>query len=201
MSATEQRKHQRIRFGVPPVAKLGYGGLGGQGLVENLSMSGIMIRTDLELKIGRSVGCEFAIGRASTFDAPLSVVSRLGDLYGLRFQAGLISQILIEDGISAALESGAGATLSVHELGGIKVMRINGGLNGELRNDFMHALTRVGVEEIDLGGVTTVDQAGLALCLVAHDRHGVRLGAQSPCFAAALRQALVAPGPAAWENP
>lgn len=200
MSESEQRKHQRIRFGNPPVARLGYGGASGEGLVENLSMSGLMIRTAMELKIGRAVGCEFKFGNAAVFDAPLSVVSRLGDLYGLRFQDGVISQILVEDGIAIALESGAASTLSVHELSGQKVMRIGGGLNGELRNDFMHALTRVGVDEIDLGAVTAVDQAGLALCLVAHDRHGVRFGAQSPCFAAALKQVLVAPRHGAWED-
>ena len=36
---------------------------------------------------------------------------------------------------------------------------------------------------------------GLALCLVATTRHGVGIGAQSPCFAEAWAQALTAPGP------
>ena len=47
MSESEQRKHQRIRFGNPPVARLGYGGASGEGLVENLSMSGLMISANL----------------------------------------------------------------------------------------------------------------------------------------------------------
>jgi hypothetical protein len=63
-----------------------------------------------------------------------------------------------------------------------------------LRSDFMHALTRMGVDEIDLEGVTAVEQAGLALCVVATKRHGVAIGAQSSCFAEAWALALAAPG-------
>jgi len=73
-------------------------------------------------------------------------------------------------------------------------MRVVGGLNGSLRNDFMHALTRVGVDEIDLADVSKVDQAGLALCLVAINRHDARIGAQSECFAGAWKLALAVPG-------
>ncbi len=61
-------------------------------------------------------------------------------------------------------------------------MRITGGLCGILRSDFMHALTRMGVNEIDLEGVRRwVEQAGLALYLVAANRPGT-IGAQSPCL-------------------
>lgn len=82
----------------------------------------------------------------------------------------------------------------MRELGGKKIIRVTGGLNRSLRNDFMHALTRVGVDEIDLEAVTAVDQGGLALCLVAASYHGVVIGAQSPCFADAWKQALAVPG-------
>ena len=97
--------------------------------------------------------------------------------------------------VALPLASGKASILSVHELGGRKTMRITGGLCGILRSDFMHALTRMGVDEIDLEGVTAVEQAGLALCLVAANRHRVTIGAQSPCFAEAWAQALTAPGP------
>ena len=73
-------------------------------------------------------------------------------------------------------------------------MRITGGLTGSLRSDFMHALTRVGVDELDVEGVTAVDQAGLALCVVATTRHRVVIGDQSACFAEAWGQALAVPG-------
>jgi hypothetical protein len=72
-------------------------------------------------------------------------------------------------------------------------MRITGGLNGSLRNDIMHALTRVGVKELDVEAVTAVDQSGLALCLVATNRHGVEIGAQSACFSDAWRQTFASP--------
>jgi hypothetical protein len=190
----EQRRHQRIRFGVPPPVKVGFGGRMGEGSIENLSMSGLMMHCDIPLEIGQTVGCEFSLFGSPLMDVAVTVVSRIGDLYGTRFQAGLINQVIIEDAIRAALASGKASILSVHEVGGRKVMRIAGGLNGSLRNDFMHALTRVGINEIDLAGVTQVEQAGLALCLVATERHGATLGEQSTCFAEAWKFALAQPG-------
>lgn len=184
----DQRRHQRIRFGSAPKVRLGYGGKVGEGAIENISLSGLMLRTNLALDISHTVGCEFRIIDSPVIDVPAVVVSRVGDLFGVRFQQGPISQVLIEDAIAAALASGNASILSVHEIAGRKVMRISGGLLGSLRNDFMHALTRVGVDEIDLDGVTSVEQPGLALCLVAVQRHGVSIRAQSPCFADAWRQ-------------
>lgn len=194
-SLLEQRRHQRIRFGnPPPPITIGFGGNIGQGVLVNLSLSGLMVRTDLELEIGHAAGCEFSLFGSPVIDVPISVVSRVGNLFGARFQTGPINQILIDDAIAGALSRGQASILSLNELAGRKVMRIVGGLNGELRGDFMHALTRGGVDEIDLAGVTTVDQAGLALCLVATTRHGVVLGAQSECFAGAWAIATAAPG-------
>lgn len=190
----DQRRHQRIRFGAPPRVTIGYGGAIGEGVIENLSLSGLMVRTALALDIGHTMGCEFSIFGSPMIDVPASVVSRVGDMFGGRFQTGPINQILIEDAINAALASGKASILSVHELAGRKVMRIVGGLNGSLRNDFMHAMTRVGVDEIDLAEVTAVDQAGLALCLVGINRHDARIGAQSECFAGAWKLALAVPG-------
>ena len=190
----DQRRHQRIRFCSPPTIKIGYGGAIGEGVIENLSLSGIMLRTSMALDIGRTTGCEFSLFGSPVIDVPAAVVSRVGNLFGARFQTGPINQILIEDAINAALAVGQASIFSVHELGGRKVMRVIGGLNGNLRNDFMHALTRVGVNEIDVEAVTAVDQSGLALCLVATRRHGVEIGAQSACFTSAWNLALAAPG-------
>ena len=189
----DQRRHQRIRFGVPPKIEIGYGGAIGEGTIENLSLSGVMLRTGMALEIGRTAGCEFSLFGSPVIDVPAIVVSRVGDPFGARFQVGPINQILIEDALNAALALGQASILSVHELGGRKVMRITGGLNGSLRNDIMHALTRVGVNQLDVEAVTAVDQSGLALCLVATTRHGVEIGAQSACFASAWRQAFAAP--------
>ncbi|TXH02179.1 MAG: PilZ domain-containing protein [Rhodocyclaceae bacterium] len=190
----EQRRHQRIRFSSPPMVRIGYGGAVSEGTIENLSLSGLMLRTELPLEISRNIGCEFRIFDSPVIDVPANVVSRVGNLFGVRFQPGPISQILIEDAINVALASGKASILSMRELGGKKIMRISGGLSGALRSDFMHALTRVGVDEIDVEGVTSVEQAGLALCLVAVTRHGVPIGAQSSCFAEAWKLALAVPG-------
>lgn len=185
----DQRRHQRIRFGVLPTVRIGFGGAIGEGSIENLSLAGLMVRTDMPLEISRNIGCEFRVFASPLIDVPATVVSRVGNLFGVRFQTGPINQILIEDAINSALALGNASILSVHELAGRKIMRITGGLGSALRNDFMHALTRMGVDEINLEGVTLVDQAGLALCLVAQDRHGVKIGAQSPCFAELWAQA------------
>jgi len=190
----DQRRHQRIRFGNSPKVSIGFGGAIGEGRIENLSLSGLMVRTHMPLEISHNIGCEFSVFGSPIIDVPATVVSRVGDLFGVRFQTGPINQILIDDAINSALSSGNASILAVRELGGKKVMRITGGFGSSLRNDFMHALTRVGVDEIDLEGVTVVDQAGLALCVVACNRHGVKLGAQSPCFAEAWKQALAVPG-------
>ncbi|MCG2575953.1 PilZ domain-containing protein [Dechloromonas sp. XY25] len=190
----DQRRHQRIRFGVPQTIRIGYGGVIGEGVIENLSLSGLMMRTTMSLDISHNIGCEFSVFDSPVIDVPAAVVSRVCDLYGVRFQPGPISQILIEDAINSALTKGQASILSVHELGGRKTMRITGGLSAVLRSDFMHALTRMGVDEIDLEGVTAVEQAGLALCLVATKRHGVAIGAQSSCFAEAWESALAVPG-------
>lgn len=190
----DQRRHQRIRFGTPQTMQIGFGGEIGEGVIENLSLSGLMLRTSMPLGISHTIGCEFSVFDSPVIDVPAVVVSRVCDLYGVRFQQGPISQILIEDAINSALASGKASILSVHELGGRKTMRITGGLSAVLQSDFMHALTRMGVDEIDVEGVTAVEQAGLALCLVATKRHGVVIGAQSSCFAEAWALAQSAPG-------
>ncbi|WP_374342046.1 PilZ domain-containing protein [Azonexus sp.] len=190
----EQRRHQRIRFGQPPAVRIGYRGRVDEGVIENLSHAGLMVRTAQPLEVGRPFGCEFSLFGTACVDLAATAVSRVGDLCGARFQSGPLSRRLIEEAIRSALASGAGSVLAVHELGGRKVLRIAGGLNGSLRNDFMHALTRGGVDEIDLQGVTAVDQAGLALCLVATGRHGAVIGGRSACFAEAWQRALSVPG-------
>lgn len=190
----EQRRHQRIRFGQPPAVRIGYRGRVDEGVIENLSQAGLMVRTAQPLEVGRPFGCEFSLFGTACVDLVATAVSRVGDLYGARFQSGPLSRRLIEEAVRSALASGAGSVLAVHELGGRKVLRIAGGLNGSLRNDFMHVLTRGGVDEIDLQGVTAVDQAGLALCVVATGRHGAVIGGRSECFAEAWQQALAAPG-------
>lgn len=183
----EQRRHQRVRFGHPPPVMLGSEGWFGEGNIENLSLSGLMLRCAQPVSIGQTLGCEFSVAGAPLVDLPIQVVSRVGDVFGARFQTGPLSQVLIEETLLAVMENGLASLLTVHERSGQKVMRILGGLNAALHNDFMHALTRMGVAEIDLAGVSRVDAAGMALCRLAVQQ-GVTLGAQSPVFAAAWQQ-------------
>lgn len=186
----DQRRYPRVRFGRDCRVQIGYRSAFGEGMIENLSPGGLMLRTDMAFEIGRRFGCEFSLDAATLIDLPCTVVSRVGDLFGARFQSGPLSRILVGDAILGALESGVASVLSVHELGGRRILRIAGGLNGRLQGDFMHALAHGGVNEIDVAGVTAVDAAGLDLCVQASGRYGVGLGAQSPCFAEAWKKAL-----------
>lgn len=191
----DQRRHQRIRFRNPPPISIGFGGKIGQGSIENISLSGLMLRTTMSLEIGKQAGCEFSLFGSPLVDVPVTVVSKVGDMFGARFQTGPINQIMLEDALGAAMLSGEASTLGVYEVNGRKTMRIAGGLNGGLRNDFMHMLTRVGVDEIDVSAVTAIDQAGLALCVVAFERHGAALGARSTCFELAMKEAGLSGNP------
>lgn len=182
----DQRRHQRIRFNGLPRVRIGQFGFAGAGELENLSLAGLMLRTKLPLKVGEAFGCEFVVFDSPLIDMPGVVVSKIGDRYGARFQAGPISEWLIQDAIENALASGKASVLSINELQGRKVMRIAGGLNDGLRTDFMHSLTNMGVDEIDLSEVTEIDRAGLELCRVAMDQHKVGIVRPSPCVRALM---------------
>ena len=134
-----------------------------------------MLRTDLPLKVGEPFGCEFAVFGSALVDMSAVVVSRVGDMFCARFEAGPISELLIGDVIARALSTGKASILSLNEFQGRRVMRVAGGLNGCLHNDFMHGLTKVGVDEIDLSGVTDIDNAGVELCRIAAEVHQVGL--------------------------
>ncbi len=149
-----------------------------------------MFRTLLDLRVGESFGCEFSVFGSPLIDMAAVVVSQVGDLYGARFQAGPISELLIREAIECAIASGNASILSIHDLDGRKVMRIIGALNSCLRSDFMHGLNRVGVAELDLSGVTGIDSVGLALCLIAAEQYKVDLPKRSPCVEAAWAGAM-----------
>ena len=99
---------------------------------------------------------------------------------------GPISEALIQNAIDTALTTGQASVLSINDLQGRKVMRIAGGLNGGLRNDFMHSLTKMGVDEMDLSGVTEIDSAGLDLCRIAVEQHRVGIVRPSSCVRALM---------------
>lgn len=185
MSMDEQRRHQRIRFGKSPLARVGFGGRRGKGLLVNLSLSGFMLRTDVPLEVGKTFGCEFSVSGPTKIDVAAVVVSRVGDMFGARFQAGPISDLLIRDAVDNALSTGLASVLSMHNQQGRRIMRIAGALNETLSGDFTYSLTKVGVDEFDLSAVTLIDDAGLELCRHAVATYGVSISAMSECFALA----------------
>lgn len=182
----EQRRHQRIRFSAPPPVRIGQAGHAGDGTLENLSEGGLMVRTDFELQHGALFGGTFSVLEFSPIGLTATVASRVGDCFGARFDAGPIRHQLIQEIIGSALTTGAASILSVNEQDGLKTMRIVGGLNRCLRNDFLHSLTRVGIDDIDLSGVTGIDADGLDLCRIAIEQHGIPVSRRSSCVASGM---------------
>ncbi len=182
----EQRRHQRIRFSSLPVMQIGQRGVVGSGALENLSVGVFVMRTDLTLKVGDAFGCEFALFDSPRIDVSAIVVSRIGDLYNARFHAGPLSEWLILEAIDNALAAGDASVLSINHVQGRKVMRVAGGLNATLGNDFMHGLVQMGVDELDLAEVSRVDAMGLELCRIAIEDYKVAIVNPSAVATAAL---------------
>jgi hypothetical protein len=188
----EQRRHQRIRFNVQPLVRVGQAGMSGLARLENLSLGGLLMRTDLPLKSGETFGCEFSVFGLYLIDISAAVVGSVGELFSARFQAGPISKVLLQDEIARALSSGKGSVLSVNELQGRRVMRVQGGLNDCLRTDFLHAL-KTGVDEVDLSKVTDIDPDGAELCRTVLEQ---RIGIIRP----AVRVSDEIAAAAGWQN-
>lgn len=185
-TAVEQRRHQRIGFDEPLPISIGHRGERSVGSLENLSLGGLMFRSKLQLSVGETIGCEFCVFDSPLIDIAATVASKVGEgLYGVRFQAGPMSQHLIDDAINSAIRKGKATIISIHNVNGSKVMRVAGGLTAANSNDFLHGVTRVGVAEIDLSEVTLIDKEGVALCALAVSRYGVSAERRSPCVQAA----------------
>lgn len=176
----EQRRHQRIRFTNCPLVRIGQSGRAGSGTLENLSLGGLMLRTDMFLRVGEVIGCEFRVFDSPLIDMPVMVVNQIGDRFGARFQAGPVNAWLIQEAIGQALAHGDASVLGVNDVQGRQVMRIAGALNASLRNDFMYNLKHMAVVEIDLSCVTKIDEDGLELCLIAVE--GYRIPVVPPPF-------------------
>ena len=145
----EQRRHQRIGFDEPLPISIGHRGERSVGSLENLSLGGLMFRSKLQLSVGETIGCEFCVFDSPLIDIVATVASKVGEgLYGVRFQAGPMSQHLIDDAINSAIHKGKATIISIHNVSGSKVMRVAGGLTAANSNDFLHAVERVGVAEI-----------------------------------------------------
>ncbi|MCP5268377.1 MAG: PilZ domain-containing protein [Zoogloeaceae bacterium] len=183
---TEQRRHQRVQFDHALPMMLGHRGERAAGGLENLSLGGLMFRSDFQLAVGETIGCEFRVFESALIDIAATVASRVGEgLYGARFHAGPMSQHLIDDAINGAIRRGKASILTIHTHHGGKLMRIAGGLTAANRNDFMHGVARVGVTEIDLSEVTRIDSEGVAMCALAVSRYGTKVERRSSCVAAA----------------
>jgi hypothetical protein len=178
----DKRRHVRIRFAKPLPAYVGIKGQNVRAELHNISLGGALLSTDLTLAMGDRFGMEFAL-QGMGIDTVPTVVSRVGEMVGIRFDLGPATEIQLEGAIADSLRNGIASVLSMHTIGGRKVMRIAGALNQSLRNDFHHALDKMGVAEIDLSEVSVADAEGLALCRMAAEKRGVVVERLSPAIA------------------
>lgn len=186
VSIQDRRRHQRIQFDEPQPVRIGHRGQRAVGALENLSLGGFMCRSILPLAVGDTITCEFRVFGSPLIELLATVTSRVGEgLFGVRFQAGPLSQQLIEGSINSAINQGKATILTIHNQPGGKVLRVAGGLTAASRNEFMHGVERVGVAEIDLSEVTMIDKEGISMCSFAVSRYGVRAERRSPCVQAA----------------
>jgi hypothetical protein len=187
VSVHEQRRYPRIRFDTLLPIRVGHQGQLVSGGLENLSLGGLMFRADIDLMVGETIGVEFRVFDSPVIDMPVSIASRVGKgLYGARFNAGPISNLLIESAIEGAIRKGKASIITIHDREDGKQMRIVGGLTVTAKNEFMHGLSRAGIAELDLSEVTRIDAEGVALCSLAVSRYGVRIGQRSLCVEEAL---------------
>ena len=179
MLMIERRKHQRVAFASPPNAHFGQFGIKGKGYLQNISLGGLLLKTDTELKVGEPLGCEFVLVNEHLIDIQAVVGNKIQTHYGIRFQVGLVSQWLLQEAIDTMLSSGQGSILSIKDLSGRRVMRIEGGLNQSLYDQFMFSLTNSGIQDLDLLNVTHMDNEGRNLCKIAVEQFKVRIIAES----------------------
>ena len=182
----ERRRHQRIRFGVSPQVRLGQFGVSGSGQIESLSLGGMMLQCALPLRVGAPIGCEFELFASPLIDLSALVVGRIGQRYSVRFVAGPVSACLIEEAVERGLAAGQASVLSINEVHGRRVMRVAGGLTARLRDDFMHGLTRMRVDRLDLSGVTQIDADGMDLCRIAIEQYQAGIVRPSSCVRAVM---------------
>lgn len=145
-----------------------------------------MLQCALPLRVGAPIGCEFELFASPLIDLSALVVGRIGQRYSVRFAAGPVSACLIEEAVARGLAAGEASVLSINEVHGRRVMRVAGGLTARLRDDFMHGLTRMRVDRLDLAGVTQIDADGVDLCRVAIEQYQAGIVRPSSCVRAVM---------------
>ena len=145
-----------------------------------------MVQCELPLRVGAPVGCEFELFASPLIDLSALVVGHIGQRYSVRFVAGPVSACLIEEAVERGLAAGKASVLSINEVQGRRVMRVTGGLTERLRDDFMHGLTHMRVDRLDLAGVTQIDAAGVDLCRIAIEQYRAGIVRPSSCVRAVM---------------
>lgn len=151
--------------------------------LENLSANGLMCRAGADFPVNQRLALSFCFEWSPPIELWAQVVSRVGALYGVRFDAAPLSEPLIQAMIGVALKRGDAASATVHDVGGRRVLRLMGGLWDSLAPDIAHFLARGGVDALDAQAVTAVETAGMAPCLEALASGQLELIAESTVFA------------------
>lgn len=183
----EQRLHPRARFLNPGRVELEAGRGYAEGEIVDLSRTGAQVRLQTPLAPGRRVTGEFSLG--SGVAVPFAgIVVNLRDPrgnapgVGIRFDGPAAGEwnAVIDDVIRKAIARGEdgralASMVQVITWGNSPKVKVYGALSGHGWRDLLGAVARFGAASLDLSDVTSIDPAGIALCMMASERHGAQV--------------------------
>lgn len=177
----EQRLHPRARFLTPVPVDLQVAGARIEGEMIDISRAGAQVRADA-LRPGQRLTGEFRLaGEAVAFAGVVVNVREAPRGVGIRFDvpsvemaaafAGAVERSIArgENGLSLA------SMVRVLTWCDVPKVKVYGALTARGRRDLMGAVARCSAGAIDLSEASCIDVGGIALCLIAQERHGTRV--------------------------
>lgn len=179
----EQRLHSRARFlsPVPVGIDLG-GGKTIQGEIVDISRTGAQLRMKAVLP-GRRLAGEFTLaGETVRFSGEVSNVRPVANCVGVRFDGGTDDAArLLAGAVNRAIAPGEdggrplATMIRVLTWGDSPKVKVYGALTGHGWRDLLGAVSLFKARVIDLSDAGSIDVGGIALCLMAWERHGVKI--------------------------
>lgn len=179
----EQRLHPRARLlnPVPVGIELG-DGKSVQGEIVDISRTGAQLRMKMVLPGRRLAGeCSLA-GEVLRFSGAVSNVRPVANCIGVRFDGGSdeAARLLAGavDRVIAPGEDGSrplATMIRVLTWGDAPKVKVYGALTGHGWRDLLGAISLFKARAIDLSDAGAIDVGGIALCLMAWERHGVKV--------------------------
>lgn len=176
----EQRLHPRARFLNPVPVDLDVAGARIEGEMVDISRTGAQLRADT-LRPGQRLTGEFQLaGEAVRFSGVVANVREVPRGVGIRFDGAGDEMAVLAGVVERSIARGEdGRTLAsmvrVLTWGDAPKVKVYGALTGHGWRNLMGAVGRFGARAIDLSEANWMDVGGIALCLLAQERHGIQV--------------------------